>query len=130
MRSTFSASRSSKNMSLNWSPWISWNSLTTDSRGLGGVNVPPKPGVYEAKFVEEMDSLHIGQSDNLRRRVKQGMVRGNIPHSTGERIRAVEDVSRIVVRWAETARQVEVEAELHKEHIRRFGSLPRHDRRT
>jgi hypothetical protein len=85
-------------MSLIWSEWIPWNTLTTDGRGLGGVNVPPKPGVYEAKSVEAMDSLHIGQTDNLRRRVKQGMVRGNIPHSAGERIHAVEDVSRIVVK--------------------------------
>ena len=117
-------------MSLNWCPWVSWNTLTADGRRLGGANIPSKPGVYEAKFVEAKDSLHIGRTDNLRRRVKQGMVKGKIPHSAGERIRAVEDVSRIVVRWAETDRQVEVEAELHKEHVRRFGALPRHDRRT
>lgn len=54
-------------------------------------------------------------------RVKQGLVRGKVPHSTGERMRADGlDFSKIVVRWAATDRPSAAEEEMHKRHETEF----------
>ena len=63
-------------------------------------------------------------------RIKQGLVKGKAPHSAGDRIRAKEDVSKIVVRWAITNRPPAVEEEMHKKHLNRFGKLPKYVKHT
>jgi hypothetical protein len=47
--------------------------------------------------------LHVGMATDLRMRVRSGLIKGQVPHSTGERIRATEDVRELEVRWAEVA---------------------------
>jgi len=97
----------------------------------GGVIVPNrKAGVYEAKYVDDEQRLTIGKASDLRMRVKQGLVKGKTLHSAGKRIRANEDIRKVVVRWAITDRPAAVEEELHRRHRERFGRLPKYTQYT
>jgi excinuclease UvrABC nuclease subunit len=116
---------------LEWSEWIPWDDLRIDARSEGGLRVPNRtPGVYEARFAESEERLTIGKAANLRQRIKQGLVKGKARHSAGKKIRASEDVSAIVVRWAVTDRPAAVEEELHRRHRAKFGRLPTYTKRT
>lgn len=110
---------------LEWSPWFQWQDLVTDARGTNGIRVPNKiPGVYEVRRIASDIRLTIGSASDLRFRVKQGLVRGRTAHSSGIRIRANEDVSQLVVRWACTDWPKASEEALHKRHRDEFGRLP------
>lgn len=116
---------------LEWSDWVPWNDLKTDARARQGVRVPNRgSGVYEVRYIDSEHRLTIGKASNLRRRIKQGMVKGKTLHSAGKRIRAHEDVSRLIVRWAMTDRLSAVEEELHKRYLVKFGSLPKFVKHT
>ena len=116
---------------LHWSDWIPRDKFKLDARNdPSGVSPPNEPGVYEARLVDEEHRLIIGKASNLRRRIKQGLVKGKLEHSTGKRIRAKEDTNRIVFRRATTDRPAATEEELHKRHLTRFGALPRYTKRT
>ena len=116
---------------LNWSEWYAWKNLELDVRSnQNGVRVTVNPGVYEARHNTSEERLTIGKASNLRMRVKQGLVKGKVPHSSGKKIRASEDVTSIVIRWAETDRQSAVEEELHKLYANKFGRLPKYTKRT
>lgn len=116
---------------LEWSEWIAWNDLKLDARGGDGVIVPnKKAGIYEVKLKNTNERLHIGRASDLRARVKQGLVKGKVPHSTGKKIRTNEDVSNIVVRWATTDRPSAVEEELHSLYQTKFGKLPKYTKHT
>src|SRR5438105_1254773 len=105
---------------LGWTAWFDWNSVKADTRW-GGVKVPNgQPGVYEAKYPETEERLTIGKASDLRMRIKQGLLRGKVPHSAGTRIRANEEVDRVVLRWAATDRPSAAEEELHRRHRARF----------
>lgn len=115
---------------LEWSDWVHWDDLTADARH-GGASVPNgKPGVYEAKFEDAEERLTIGKASDLRMRVKQGLVKGKTPHSSGQRIRAGEDTSKIRVRWAVTVWPAAVEEYLHNKHRYDFGRLPKYVEHT
>ena len=111
---------------LEWCHWVVWNDLKVDARGGFGVRVPEDKGVYEAKYSGADERLTIGKASNLRRRVKEGLVRGVTSHEAGDKIRAHEDVSLVVVRWARCERPAAAEEELHLRHVRRFGQLPKY----
>lgn len=116
---------------LEWSNWYPWESFLIDSKNNpSGINVPSKPGVYEAKINNSESRLTIGKASNLRMRIKQGLIKGKIPHSAGTRIRKNELVSAIEIRWAITDRPACVEEELHKKHIEFFHNLPKYTMRT
>jgi len=116
---------------LEWSAWFAWDDLKIDARNGNGVNVPNgEPGVYEAKFRDLEERLTIGKASDLRMRIKQGLVKGKTPHSAGQKIRASEDTSRIVIRWAITSRPAAVEEELHTRYERHFGGRPKHVKHT
>lgn len=116
---------------LEWSIWFAWEDLKVDARCGGGVKVPNgEPGVYEAKYIDSEARLTIGKASDLRMRIKQGLVKGKTPHSAGERIRANEDTSRIVIRWAVTSRPAAVEEELHRRYENHFGGLPKYVEHT
>lgn len=115
---------------LEWSDWFPWNSLKVDARN-GGVKIPNrKPGVYEVKYRDAEERLAIGKASDLRMRIRQGLVKGKTPHSAGERIRASEDTSKLVVRWAVTDRPAAIEEALHKRYLNRFGKFPKYVERT
>jgi hypothetical protein len=118
---------------LDWSPWIPWRDVLFDNRGGAGVSIPNHvPGVYEVRYADHKaaERLHIGKTSNLRMRIRQGLVKGAVPHSTGERIRQEEDVSRLVIPWAVAERPGAAEEELHRLYRQEFGRLPKYTLRT
>jgi hypothetical protein len=115
---------------LEWFWWEWWDDLAEDARGGGGVGVPPEPGVYEVRIYDEQERLHIGRASNLRARVKHALVTDSSPDTTGGKIRRNEDTSRVCVRWATTDRPAAVEEELHRQHVERFGRLPKYTQHT
>ena len=121
-------------ITLDWSKLYNWKSFKIDMRYKKsrpfGVKVPELSGVYEVKYIASEDRLTIGKGSNLRHRIKQDLVKGKTSHSTGERIRVNEDVSKIVVRWATSNRPACVEEELHERHLIRFGRLPKYTLQT
>jgi len=115
---------------LKWSEWNNWNDLIMDGRS-GGINIPNGiPGVYEARLKGQPERLAIGKASNLRMRVRQGLVKGKTPHSSGKQIRANENVNDIEIRWAETDRPCAVEEELHKQYLIRFNKWPKYTEHT
>ena len=116
-------------ITLEWSEWYSWNKIKENARKTG-IKVPEKPGVYEVKYRDENERLTIGKSKNLRRRIKQQLLKGK-NHSEGKKIiKNNEDVSKIVIRWAITDRPATVEEELHRRHRKKFGKLPKYVKHT
>ena len=116
---------------LEWSEWLPWNDLKIDARSRDGIRVPNKqPGVYEVRYVDSEERLTVGKASDLRHRVKQGLVKGIAPHSTGKRIRGNEDVSRLLVRWAKTDRPAATEEDLHIKYCERYGNLPKYTKHT
>lgn len=116
---------------LVWSNWFSWNILKVDARSHNGVKVPNGiPGVYEVKYQDVEELLTIGKTNDLRFRIKQGLIKGKTGHSAGENIRDNEDVSKLVVRWAITDRPAAVEEELHRKYKKNFGKLPKYVQHT
>src|SRR5712692_2480320 len=116
---------------LDWSDWVSWDSLKADSRSGQGVIVPNRvPGVYEARLIGAQERLTIGKTSNLRYRIKQGLVKGKAQHSAGDDIRANEDTSKIEVRWAATDRPAAAEEDLHMRYVAKFGKLPKYTEHT
>jgi hypothetical protein len=120
-------------ITLRWSDWAPWSDLLIDNRGGLGVAIPNQiPGVYEVKYVDRDgdERLYIGKAADLRMRVRQGLVKGKLPHPGGKNIRDAEDVSRLVVRWAVTNRPAAAEEELHQEYRSKFGTLPTYTRNS
>ncbi len=112
---------------LDWSDWVTWSDVSADNRGGAGVSIPNMiAGVYEVRSVdnEADDRLYIGKARDLRLRVRQGLVKGKLPHPGGRRLREQEDVSRLVIRWVVTSRPAAAEEELHQAYSARFGRLP------
>lgn len=116
---------------LHWSNWYAWDAFLRDARtDPEGITPPETAGVYEVKLRDDDERLTIGKASNLRMRIKQGLVRGKTPHSSGAALRRNEDTSRVVIRWAVTDRPAAVEEELHRQHVEKFGKLPRYTQRT
>ena len=111
---------------LEWGFWKWWDDLREDSRGGEGIAVPPHPGVYEVGIHGQEERLYIGRASDLRARVKERMIKGQRDHPAARKIEANEDVSRVVVRWADTDRPAAAEEELHRQHVERFGALPKY----
>ena len=110
---------------LEWTDWYPWKVLLLDARSNpGAVRVPNLPGVYEARLRDTEERLTIGKASNLRMRVKQGLVKGKVPHSSGKDIRASENLDLIQIRWAKTDRPAATEEELHRQYVKRFGKMP------
>jgi hypothetical protein len=87
---------------------VPWTYVAADNRGGAGVLIPNHAsGVYEVRHAERdrQERIYIGKAGDLRLRVRQGLVKGKLPHSGGHRIRELEDVSQLVVRWAVTDTQ-------------------------
>jgi hypothetical protein len=115
---------------LRWSEWYGWEELKEDARS-GGIKIPNGvPGVYEVKYADSEERLTIGKASDLRMRIRQGLIKGKTKHSSGKKIRENEDVSRIVIRWAETDRQSAVEEELHRRYVEKNEKWPKYTEHT
>ena len=77
-----------------------------------------------------MRGFTFGKMSDLRMPVRQGLVKGKVPHPGGVQIRTEQDLERLVVRWALTDRPAAAEEELHRAYVRRFGRLPEYVRST
>ncbi len=120
-------------ITLRWSDRVPWSDLLIDNRGGLGVAIPNQiPGVYEVKYADRDgdERLYIGKAADLRMHVRQGLVKGKIPHPGGKNIRDTEDVSRLVVHWAATNRPAAAEEELRQAHRSKFGTLPTYTRNS
>jgi len=118
-------------INLNWSDWHKWEAFARDARSdPNGIILPDEPGVYEARLVNTEERLTIGKASNLRMRVKQGLVKGKVSHSSGKDIREKENTALVVIRWATTQRPAAVEEELHRRYVEVFGKLPKYTDRT
>lgn len=104
---------------LDWSEWHSWRDV---ARQDGAVVPCDQEGVYEAKISGRKERLAIGKAKDLRMRVKQGLMGGDL---AGEDLGEGDDV---VVRWAATERPAAVVEELRIRHKGRFGELPKYTR--
>jgi hypothetical protein len=116
---------------LEWSPWMRWDHLEGDQRRGAVAQVPDaQPGVYEPMMEGKQERLVIGRTSDLRARVKQALIGGTAVHPAGDKIRENEDTSRVRIRWAVTDRPAAAEEELHRQHVRRHGKLPKYTHRT
>ena len=71
---------------LDWSDWVPWRDVSADNRAGAGVSIPNMiADVYEVRSVdnETDDRIYIGRAGDLRLRVRQGLVKGKLPHSGG-----------------------------------------------
>jgi hypothetical protein len=120
-------------ITMSWSEWYSFSNIAIDQRK-SKIKIPPSAGVYEAILTDGCEErLTIGKANNLRHRIRQGLVKGKIPHSSGKRVRLNVkgmDFQNIQVRWAETIRPCAVEEELHKLYKNKFGCLPKYTMKT
>jgi hypothetical protein len=64
------------------------------------------------------------------KRIIRALILGKLKHSTGKKIRANEELLKLVVRWAETDRPAAVEEELHRRYRAKFGELPKYTKIT
>lgn len=120
-------------ITLDWSDWAPWSALLADARGGAGVAIPNGlAGVYEVKRFDHSgdERLYIGKAGDLRRRIRQGLVKGKLPHPGGARIRAGQDVAQLVARWARADRPAAAEQELHRAYQLKFGRLPEYVRNS
>ncbi len=120
-------------ITLDWSDWAPWTALLADARGATGVPIPNgRPGVYEVKLSDHAGDqrLYVRKASDLRMRVRQGLVKGKVPHPGGARIRAEQDLARLVVRRSLTDRPAAAEEELHRAYVRKFGRLPEYVQNT
>ncbi|MBU1101950.1 MAG: hypothetical protein KKA84_16255 [Bacteroidetes bacterium] len=116
---------------LEWSEWYSWKEFLLDARKIeSAVKVPNKKGVYEVINETNNEMLTIGKAGNLRMRVKQGLVKGKVAHSSGKKINISEDTAHIKIRWAITDRPSAVEEELHQQFIKIHKKLPKYTEHT
>jgi hypothetical protein len=66
----------------------------------------------------------------LNMRIRQGLIKGKTEHSSGKKIRNSEDVSRVIVRWAETERPSATEEEMHRRYVDKNGKWPKYTDHT
>ena len=127
-------------VTLHWEKWVPWHTIKRYVQQRRLPNLTPKaPGVYEAKFSDQVERLHIGETGTgvngtLHQRIR-AFVRGNSDHSAGHRIEQCQgkgliNVSNIVVRWAVTEQHIEVQGELHRIHRVKYGRLPKYTEQT
>jgi hypothetical protein len=115
-----------------WQPWAAWDTIRkwTDKRYPS--LIPTTSGVYELRRVvsDGVDSEErwlIGKSDNLDRRVRNELVKGDdtLYPQRSRILAAVQgDTSLLEVRWAEAILYTELESQLHSQYQARFGSFP------
>jgi hypothetical protein len=82
------------------------------------------------KHIDSNERLTIGKAKDLYKRIIRALILGKLKHLTGKKIRANEELSKLVVRWAETDRPAAVEEELHRRYRAKFGELPKYTKIT
>ena len=98
----------------------------------GGVHIPNQiGGVYEARIINSQERLSIARSGDLRWAIREEVVRRS-PHSTsalGRKIRENEDASNVDIRWMVTEHHKLMKECLCRQHIEKFGHMPKYTTR-
>jgi hypothetical protein len=110
---------------LEWSEGVAWTSIPYIAE-----IIPEGPGVYEVVRQSQPDGvrLQIGKTIHLRQHLLGNLLGDLRDTAVGGRIMAEEDVTYLLVRWAETEKHHAVKGELVKRHLRRFGCYPEYDK--
>jgi hypothetical protein len=118
---------------LEWSEWHRWEEVNKFVRD-GGAQIPSCKGVYEVRRPGASgERLTIGKASDLRWRIRQALVRGIGPHSSGNLIREHEKeiLASLEIRWAATDRPAAAEEDLHRQYKSEIGDkLPIYTKRT
>ena len=112
---------------LDWSEWYTFNHILANI-GL----IPNVSGVYEVIEPGKECRLTIGESCELRRRIRTQLIKGS-SHSAGEDIKQnfePAEHSNLLVRWALTNRRACVQEELHRLYQQKHHCMPRFTDRT
>ena len=106
-----------------------WDQFRIDMRSADAPNPSNEAGVYEVRESGSNEKrLYIGKASNLRMRVKQGLVGGQVPHTAGRAIEKALEERKLIdieVRWAPTERPAAAEEELHLAYRGIFKKWPK-----
>lgn len=121
-----------RSLKFEWYPWVSWDDMKQYAGGKRPlVSIPKEAGVYEVRHVDRKpdECLLIGRADNLENRIREELVKGDkTPHPNRQQLlaEASGDTSKLVVRWATTDFNLELENLLLNKYKKRFRGLPKY----
>jgi hypothetical protein len=109
---------------IEWSDWVPWTSIPYITE-----IIPEGPGVYEVVRKSQADGkrLQIGKTIRLRVHLPDNLLGDLRESAVGGRIMAHEDVTHLLVRWAETQKHHATKRELVNLHLAQFGCYPEYD---
>jgi hypothetical protein len=109
---------------IEWSDWAPWTSIPYISEV-----IPEGPGVYEVARKGQADGkrLQIGKTIHLRVHLLDNLLGDTRESAVGGRIMAHEDVTYLLVRWAEIEKHHAAKRELVNLHLAQFGCYPEYD---
>jgi len=110
---------------LEWTEWYTWEDIYMPAWE-SDLDIPPKPGVYEVKSIDNDEILLIAGTNNIKNRIKYALTHGTRKHFSGERIKTNEDISKMTIRWAETIFPYCAEEILIRLHVEKFHKLPKY----
>lgn len=125
-----------QSIKFEWYPWVSWDDIKTSmGNKRHWIPIPKEAGVYEVRYVERKpdERLLIGRADNLENRIREELVKGDrASHPNRQAILAETngDTSKLVVRWATTDFNLELETSLLNKYKKRFRCLPKYIDKT
>ena len=125
---------------FDWSEWTPWQKIERSTPKRNPLlSIPITPGVYQVRRVDAprdnvQDSgplLYIGEGDNLDKRVRIEMVKGDTGDTWHPKRKAIlndvaHDTTLLEVRWAATDFHIELECLLVRQYIGRFGVRPKY----
>jgi hypothetical protein len=120
---------------FDWSEWTPWQKIKQSTPKRNPLlSIPITPGVYQVGRVDVQDSgllLYIGEGDNLDKRVRIELVKGDTGDTWHPKRKAIlndvgHDTTLLEVRWAATDFHIEFECLLVRQYLGRFGVRPKY----
>ena len=121
-----------RSLKFEWYPWVSWDDMKQYAGGKRPlVPIPKEAGVYQVRHIDRKpdECLLIGRADNLENRIREELIKGDkTPHPNRQQLlaEASGDTSKLVVRWATTDFNLELENLLLNKYKKRFRGLPKY----
>lgn len=121
-----------RSIKYEWYSWFSWDDIKQSSlnrRYL--VSIPREAGVYEVRHIDRNpdERMIIGKADNLESRIREELVKGDktfYPKKQQILAEVNGDTSKLLVRWATTDFNAELESMLLSKYKKRFKGLPKY----
>lgn len=84
---------------IEWGNWVPWTSIPQ-------IDIPLGPGVYGIVYKDDPggERLQIGEAIDLGKHVREYLFRDRRLKAVGGKIKANEDVTRLLVRWSDISR--------------------------